>query len=540
MTAPVTLCTALADSARRHAERPAMTFLDAALEPTSYTYQRLFARAEELADRLRAHQLAPQAPLGILTCRQETQTLVYLAALAAGLVPAILTPPNRKLDRRQYLDTLRAVAGRGRFSALVTDLDDVDADVTLLDAGRLQIRRRGPSPKITADLDDAALVQFSSGTTGIKRGVVVSHRAVLAQLRAYGVAIGLEARDVIASWLPLYHDMGFIACLNLPLAAGSHVVMIEPMDWVGNTALYLRAVSDYRATLGWHPNFAFAFMAQRVRPGDVAGLDLSSLRGLVNCAEPVTEQSQRQFAERLAAASLRPDVFWGCYAMAETTFALTHGTAAEDRYLDEAGPVEACDAAAPLPVVSVGRPIAGVTLRVVDERGDPLPDRHIGELHARSPFTMQGYYHNAAATAEAIEGGWYKTGDLGYRIGEQFFVRGRRKELLITGGVNVHPQDIEQIASAVAGVLAGRVCACSQFDERTQTERIVVLAETDRPELEHGPLAVQIRRRILAALQIANFEVQLLPPRWLLKSSSGKMARDANRRKWSLCPLHLP
>jgi acyl-CoA synthetase (AMP-forming)/AMP-acid ligase II len=519
----------LFDSFRAAAERrpqaPALTFLNARLEARCYTFSELFARAEEVAGGFDRFQ--SEGALGILMESQEGQVLHYLAALSRGWKPAILTPPSRKLDRRYYVETTRAVLEYCGFAAVVTDIAELGGVVTVLEPYTLQPRSPGPARR--AAPPGGAFLQFSSGTTGIKRGVMVSDAAALAQIAAYGGAIGLSSEDCIASWLPLYHDMGFIACLNMPLACGVHTVMMQPLDWVADPGMYLRAVSRYRATLGWHPNFAFAFLAQRT--DTKPRLDLSSLRGLVNCSEPVTFESQQRFLERFAASRLRPNVFWGCYAMAETTFALTHGTSSDPGYLDHRGP-EGNSTRVTLPAVSVGRPLAGVELTVLDVSSASLADRTVGELGARSPFNFSGYYNNPDATAAAIRDGWYRTGDLGYSVGGEYFVCGRQKDVLMLAGVNIYPQDVEETVSRISGVLPGRAVAFAIFDESTQTERAVILAETAAPEDERAAITIAARQAVRAAFQISGFDLVLVPPGSLIKSSAGKIARNASRKRW--------
>jgi fatty-acyl-CoA synthase len=427
---------------------------------------------------------------------------------------------------------MSALLGTAQFVALISDVEEVDFTGLFLQPHSLQVSRTCSSQP-TGEAVDGAFLQFSSGTTGIKRGVLVSDEAVLLQVRTYARAIGLEPSDRIASWLPLYHDMGLVACLLLPLLGGVHCLTLNPLDWVSDPGLYLRAVSQYRATLGWNPNFAYAFMAQRVRPRDLSALKLSSLRGLVNCSEPVTRESQQRFLERFSEYGLRSDVFWGCYAMAETTFALTHGTSQDRNYLDPEGPAAPQAHSAPLPRVSVGRPLEGVDLLVVDDSGQSLNERQVGELWVRAPFTMLRYYHNPTGTQEAFAGEWYRTGDLGYRIGDQFYVCGRKKDLLIVGGVNLYPQDIEEIVASVPGVRPGRVSAFARFDAGVQTERIIVLVEAEGTTVPESALNLAIRQKLLGCLPVANFEIQLVPADWLVKSSAGKMARSANREKWA-------
>jgi fatty-acyl-CoA synthase len=522
----------------RWPDRPLFTFQRHGQPPCTYTARELFDAAVEIAERLRARGLASRsAPLGLLLRTQEDQTLHYLAALAAGAVPAILTPPNPKLNRAYYATTMVEVLRRSGFGALITDLELDGAELptfaprSLEPRGGEATRARSSMPS-SDDVIGASFLQYSSGTTGIKRGVVVSDDAVLAQLRAYACALRVGEHDRIATWLPLYHDMGFIACLNLPILYGVPTVMLDPVEWVTRPVSLLEAASQHGATLSWNPNFAYAFMAQRVRDRDLDGIDLASLRALVNCSEPVTYSSQQRFLERFRPHGLRDDVFTGCYAMAETTFALTHGRADDPVAVDDIGPANGARTTEGEPYVSVGRPLEGVEFRIIDDEGRACPDRVIGEILVCSPFTFQGYRGDDQATEAAFVDGWYRTGDLGYSVNGSLFVTGRSKDVLIVGGVNVFPGDLEQVVATVDGVHPGRAVAFSRFDARVQTERITILGESDRSEEAATGVVVEIRQRLLAAFQIANFDVHLVPPGWLVKSTSGKMARPANRDKW--------
>ena len=182
--------------------------------------------------------------------------------------------------------------------------------------------------------------------------------------------------------------------------------------------------------------------------------------------------------------------------------------------------------------MSTGRPLPGVEIEVIAEDGRPKADRELGEIRVRSPFNFIGYFKNAEATASAVRDGWYYTGDLGYRVGSELFVTCRKKDLLIVGGVNVWPQDIEDLAYAVPGVHPGRAVAFSEFDPANQTERVVILAESDAEGAEQTKIISSIRQRVVANLQLANFDVHLVSPGWLVKSSSGKISRTVSRDQW--------
>ena len=338
MTArPGTLFGALQASAQRHGGHPAMTFLGPRGAAKTFTFDELFAASSLLAPRITAASLDHRAPIGILVESQECQVLHYLAILAAGHIPAILTPPSRRFDRAYYAQTMSAVLSRCGFSAVISDLPVFDGQARVLQPYTFEAS--GPSaPAPQDDCSGAAFIQFSSGTTGMKRGIVIDHGAALAQLDAYRDALGLSDVDRVVSWLPLYHDFGFIATMNLPLLTGVHAVLLQPHDWVADPASYLRAVTQYRGTVGFHPNFAFAFMAERVTDAQLDGLDLSSLRALVNASETVTHSSQQRFFDRFAPFGLRPDVFCGLWGMAEMTLSLTAARGSDPDYLDYAGP----------------------------------------------------------------------------------------------------------------------------------------------------------------------------------------------------------
>jgi fatty-acyl-CoA synthase len=502
----------------------------------------LFAAAERLGERVDAAlDGAPRdAVVAILAARQEDQVLHHLAVLAAGRVPALLAPPNRKLDRDYFLETTARVLERVRPALLLTDA--AGALTALGDRPPCPIAPLGGEAPIIAGTatprrtgTDTALVQFSSGTTGIKKGVALAFEAVRDQIAAYGGAIGLRGRsawedregDCVASWLPLYHDMGFLTALHIPLAYGVPVTMVDPLDWVAQPARWPHAVHRHGATLGWHPNFAFAFMASRIRDEELEGVDLGSLRGLANCAEPVTDAAQRAFAERMAPHGLREGTFWGCYAMAETTFAVTHAAGTDRAGVDGEGP----DARGPSrPRVTVGAPLPGVRLSARGPDGAELGEREQGELWVSAPFAARGYLGDPDAGARAFADGWYRTGDLGHRSGDRWYVTGRVKDVLIVAGHNVFPEDVEAIVSSSPGFKPGRAAAFAEFDDATQTERVVVLAEPSGDA--DAADVVAARKRLVAELGLAGLRLRLVEPGWLVKSSSGKMARGASASKW--------
>jgi len=399
-------------------------------------------------------------------------------------------------------------------------------------------------PGLGRSPEDIVLLQHSSGTTGLQKGVALSHQAVLNQLAAYSAALHLVPQDVIVSWLPLYHDMGLIAGFLMPILAGNRLVIMSPFDWVRSPVRLLQAVSHYRGTLSWLPNFAYNFCATKIRERDLAGLDLSSWRAISNCSEPMRYESHLAFARRFGPYGLRFEALNTCYAMAENVFAVTQGGAdgpvtvdeidREDMQLNRlARPAVADDGRPTIKMLSAGRPVTHTECKVVDEKGQSLPERAVGEIALRSDCMLSGYYHRPDATAKAFLDGWYLTGDYGYMAAGEVYVAGRKKDLIIVGGKNVYPQDLELLAMEVPGVHAGRVSAFGIYNDEAGTEDVVIVAEVDTADPdEREAIARGIEAAINRGSAIRLRDCYIVSPPWIVKTSSGKTARLANKEKY--------
>jgi acetyltransferase-like isoleucine patch superfamily enzyme/acyl carrier protein len=340
------------------------------------------------------------------------------------------------------------------------------------------------------------------------------------------------------SWLPLYHDMGLIACFFLPLILKVPLVAMSPFDWVRQPSMWLDAVSTHRATLSWLPNFAFSFMATAVRDGDLAGIRLDSLRGVVNCSEPVLAASHDAFVQRFADQGMNSERLAASYAMAENTFAVTSAgfgnrplaQEVDRAAFDQRGAVEPASSGRPFrTLVSSGAPLRETEVSIVDESGLERPENHVGEIRLRSPALMSEYDDNPEATNRALRDGWYWTGDLGYMCEGQLFVTGRKQDLVIVGGKNIYPQDVESVVANVSGVMPGRVVAFGVPREDLGTEQLVVLAES---ESASDSLRRAIHAAVVEHADLVPGDVQLLPPRTLVKSTAGKLSRSENRRRY--------
>lgn len=479
----------------------------------------------------------------------------YFGAILHGAIPSIMPFLTEKLLPERYRADLAALLEVTRPAAILTYPEFI-AEVNGAVPAHSSVRRvllcsDAPPPQppdverlggLRRSPEDIVLLQHSSGTTGLQKGVALSHRAVLNQLASYARALDLREDDVVVSWLPLYHDMGLIAGFLMPILLGIPLVLMSPFDWVRAPVRLLHAVSRYRGTLSWLPNFAYAFCAQKIRERDLQGVDLSSWRAVSNCSEPMRLESHQAFYQRFAPYGLRYEALTTCYAMAENVFAVTqggiHAPVTVDR-IDREGlqsewlarpAAEGCEAVV---MLSAGKPIENVEVKIVDAEGRTLADRQIGEIALRSNCMLSGYYNRPDATAKAFLDGWYLTGDFGYLAAGEVYITGRKKDLIIVGGKNVYPQDIEALAMSVEGVHPGRVVAFGVYNESLGTEEVYIVAEVESEDpFERERIADEVRRVVNQGSAIAVRQVQLVSPGWLIKTSSGKTARGANREKY--------
>jgi acyl-CoA synthetase (AMP-forming)/AMP-acid ligase II len=379
------------------------------------------------------------------------------------------------------------------------------------------------------------LLQHSSGTTGLQKPVLLSHHAVLRHVTNYGATLGLSADDKIASWLPLYHDMGLIAALHLPLAFGIPTIQIDPFEWVVVPSLLLEAVSKEHATISWLPNFAYSMMADKIRDDDLEGVVLDSWRLVINCSEPVRHEDHQKFLRRFQPYGLSERALATCYAMAETTFAVTQSPPSDRPTLLTVDKAElakgrvtlAHNVAAARCCVSSGRPIPGCEVRIVNDDFTDVDDGTVGEIVIRSESMFDGYRNYPEKTAAVLHEGWYYSGDYGFRRGDEYYVIGRKKDIIIVAGNNIYPEDVEAVVGSVDGVLPGRVIAFGEEDEELGTERLAIMAET-RVDDEQSRQA--LRTAVVAAgmsIDVSIANVYLVRPRFLIKSSAGKPSRIA-------------
>jgi fatty-acyl-CoA synthase len=517
------------------------------------SYADLVAEAQRWTAFYAARGLGPGERVIVILPHSLELYGAYIGALLGGQVPAMFAFPSPKFSEEEYfrnVGTLIATAG----SSMLVTYPELAAKLerheqTALGSAQLVTPESLPSTGFSApatttrpDPGSTAFVQYSSGTTGIKKGVAVSHRALLWQLDAYARAIDATPADRIVSWLPLYHDMGLVACLLLPLLKRIPLVAMSPFDWVRNPAMWTDAIADHRGTLAWLPNFAYSFMAANVNGQALERADLSSLRGVVNCSEPILPSSHDAFLKRFAGHGIDVSQLAVSYAMAENTFAVTSGFGRQPvvdsvdawrfDHDHRADPI-AGDGPGARVLMSSGRLLPEHELQIVGSDGQPLSERQVGEITLRSPCLMSGYDHNPEATNEAMRDGRYFTGDLGYVADGELFVTGRARDLVIVGGRNIYPQDVERVVETVEGVVPGRAVAVGISNPRLGTESLAVLAETKETDpARRSELQRAIHTAVAERTEVVPHIVRVLDHRSLLKSSSGKPDRATNRERF--------
>lgn len=526
---------------------------------TRWTWRELVGTAARFAARMREEGVREGEICALVIRHHKDFYPLYMGVSLMGAIPSILAYPNPRLHPDKFRQGLEGMANHSGLDWIFTERALEETIRPLVRKKTTTIRGLhfplewetahggGDNPGSLSRIgrrvptDAPCLLQHSSGTTGLQKAVVLSHRAVLDHLSRYGRSIRVEETDKIVSWLPLYHDMGLIAAFQLPLAWGISLVQMDPFEWVQAPGMFLSAVSRERGTLAWLPNFAYNFMADRIHEEDLANLRLESLRMVINCSEPVRHDSHEKFVRRLGPYGMKEDALAVCYAMAETTFAATQtepGKGARvvsvSRKALAQGRFQPELSGAPNGTkrcVSAGRSIDGCELKVVDERGQDLPDGVVGEIAIRSVSLFEGYRNQPEKTAEVLKDGWYFSGDYGARYEGEYFILGRKKDIIIVAGNNIAPEDVEDAVNEVPGVIPGRVVACGVEDPDSGTEQVCVIAETEETA-EKGLKA--LRRAIVGAgirIDVAISRVHLVPPRWLIKSSAGKLSRKANRQR---------
>ena len=539
------------------------TFLRGDAEPERVAWARLHDDARAAAAGLQARGVAPGDRVAILGTTSRPLVTAIQAVWLAGAAAVVLPLPMRLGSLEEFVAQTRArVEGAGaRLVAVDADLAAFweprpgDPPVALLHELAASPGAFAPPAVAPASL---AILQFTSGSTADPKGVMLPHAQVTANLDAIAAGAALDPdADVLVSWLPLYHDMGLIGLLALAMTTGTDLALAAPQDFLAAPGRWMEWMSAFGGTATAGPNFAYA-LAARALPR-LSGLDLSPWRVGLNGAEPVDPASVEAFCAAGAPQGLDPRSVFCAFGMAEATLAVTFpepfagmATDAVDRRVLEgdryAAPVDPAFAGARR-LARLGRPVAGMEVRVLDPTtGARMAEREVGEVEIAGTSVTPGYYRRPDATAAAFRTDpstgkrWLRTGDLGYLVGGELVVCGRSKDVIIVGGRNVFPEDVERAAGSVEGVRAGNVIAFGV--EGTQgREGLVVVAEARPAHAEGSADAPSLRRavsaRVRQAVGLPPKEVVLVSPGTLPKTSSGKLQRSLCRSRYQGGELQL-
>ena len=524
-----------------------------------WNYRELLETANRFSARLNQLGVKKGDVCAIVIRHNQLFYPLYLGIVGIGAIPSVLAYPNPRLHHEKFQHGLIGMSKRSGLNWIFTERE-LERIIRPLIVSREKINsgllfpldwdiEKSVSPNIqeklenirsSIDENDPILLQHSSGTTGLQKPVILTHKAILDHVENYGKAINLNNSDVAASWLPLYHDMGLIAAFHLPLASGVTSILIDPFEWIIAPSILLDAISKESATLTWLPNFAYNLMTDKIKAEELENISLDSLRMLVNCSEQIRANSHERFHEKFNDIGLNPNTLTTMYAMAETTLAITQsepGKRATEISIDRNAVSQGFISITDNPkksktYVSSGKLIDGCKLKIVDERREEFPKDRVGEIVVSSISMFNGYRNYPEKTAEVLDDkGWFYTGDLGFIYNDELYVIGRIKDIIIVAGNNIYPEDIEDTLNKIEGIIPGRVIAIGEEEELLGTEQISVIAETKLDnEIELRKLSMDIVE-VGMTIEVNINKVYLVPPRWLIKSSSGKPSRKTNKQR---------
>ncbi len=530
------------------------------------SFRELYSGSRRVALQLAERGLRPGEAVALMLPTSREFFFSFAGVLLAGGVPVPIYPPFRADRIAEYAERQSSIL-RNCEARLLLTFREAEKVARLLEprvpslrgvvtasallAGDPPRARLGPPTPLPAGAagDDLALLQYTSGSTGDPKGVMLTHANLLANVRAIGQAVGVQPGDVGVSWLPLYHDMGLIGAWLAPLYFGLPVVVLSPLAFLSRPERWLWALHRHRATLTAAPNFAYELAVRKIADGDIAGLDLSALRAALNGAEPVLAETIERFTERFARHGFRREAFAPVYGLAEASLALTFPPpgraprvdrvarepfALEGRAVPAAHDASADDASV-TSFVSVGAAMPEHEIRIVDAAGRDVGERAEGALWFRGPSATTGYFRNAEASArlfpEGPEAGWLDSGDRAYRAEGELFITGRVKDIILKAGRNLYPHEVEEAAGQAPGVRRGCVVAFGVTHTTGGTERLIVVAETREQghEARQG-IARAITEQVALTIGLPPDAVELLRPHSIPKTSSGKLRRDETRR----------
>jgi fatty-acyl-CoA synthase len=508
----------------------------------TFTYQ-AFAKIAGLGAALLAKKgLRPGGRVLICMPHQASLFIAMYAVFYRGGIPVLMPPPNPKMRSEDYAEMMARLE-RELEPDLIVANDEylgrfIGAGSTIVPASEIAdvAGRDYPDLHVISE-HDTVFIQYSSGTTGLKKGVEISQGALLEQIDAYRRAIGFDETSVVCNWLPMYHDMGLVCCFWLPLLTGARVTHMSNFNWLSSPEIFLASIESEAATHVWLPNFALSYMARWYNSTRHGVFDLSSLKMITNCSEPVTAGAQEAFIEAFAGCGITRRQLHSCFAMAETTFAITTTTGRAGQRVVDVDPGSLIIGGEVRPgarrLVCSGVPITGTRVRISSDSEAALPENRFGRIQTSSPSLASRYFKDRVDLSSNISDGFFNTGDLGFLQDDHLFVVGREDDMIVAHGVNHDPAAIEESMIDLEGVIPGRVAVFGAPVRDAATNDVVVLCESRfTRQTETEALEARIKQHILARFNFLPAIVRAQASGSLVKSSSGKMARSVIRREF--------
>ncbi|MCC7483393.1 MAG: AMP-binding protein [Burkholderiales bacterium] len=544
-----TLPEVLAWHVRRHPSRPHLVLQDEDGAERTVTYAELDQAARALAAGLIERGIEPGQAVAIMLPTSVEYFFSFFGILLAGAIPVPIYPPARPSQIEDHLKRHAGILSNALTVALITVAQA--KPLALLLKPRVETLRGVVTPEELARpgaaatphrgrAQDIALIQYTSGSTGDPKGVVLTHANLLVNIRSMGRALRVDPSDVFVSWLPLYHDMGLIGAWMGSLVYGFKYPVISPLSFLSRPERWLRAIHRHGGTLSGGPNFCYELCLRRIDDAAIGGLDLSTWRFAFNGAEPVSPDTMAAFTARFGRYGFRPEAMAPVYGLAEATLGVAFPPPLRGPLLDRVDRAAFMNGGRAVPVgpehadalvhVSCGVPIPAHQVRVVDGDGRELPERAEGHVQFTGPSVTSGYFRKPEATAKLLHGQWMNTDDYGYVAAGELYITGRIKDTIIRAGRNIHPHDLEEAVGNLEGVRKGCVAVFGSRDERAGTERIVVLAETrEEDPARREALRARINDLAVALIGTPADDIVLAAPGTVLKTSSGKIRRAGSR-----------
>ncbi len=544
-----TLPEVLAWHVSRHPDRPHIVLESEDGSERTVTYAELDQAARAVAAGLIERGLEPGKAVAIMLPTSVDYFFSYFGILLAGGIPVPIYPPARPSQIEDHLKRHAGILSNALTEVLITvpqakalalllkprvdTLKDVVTPGELMRPGQFATVHR-------AKAQDIAMIQYTSGSTGNPKGVVLTHANLLINIRAMGRALRVTPADVFVSWLPLYHDMGLIGAWMGSLVYGFKYPVMSPLTFLSHPHLWLRTIHRHGGTLSGGPNFCYELCLRRIQDADMEGIDLSTWRFAFNGAEPVSPDTMDAFVKRFTRWGFKREAMAPVYGLAEATLGVAFPPPRRGPLLDRVDRRQFTSGGCAVPVsdgngdslifVACGIPIPNHQVRIVDSAGRELPEREEGHIQFSGPSVTSGYYRNPEATADLLDGEWMNTGDYGYIAGGDIHISGRIKDTIIRAGRNIHPYELEEAVGNIEGIRKGCVAVFGSRDARSGTEKIVVLAETREADAaKREALRTRINELAVSVIGTATDDIMLAPPNTVLKTSSGKIRRAASK-----------